>query len=51
MLRRRRDRALVPRIPLQSPKITRELTIEWFARRVEVRHEACLRRLKVQQAP
>jgi hypothetical protein len=40
-------RALVPRIPLHSPKITRELTTEWFAKRVEVRHAACLQRLGV----
>lgn len=34
-------RALLPQIRLQSPKITRELTTEWFATRVERRFEAC----------
>jgi uncharacterized protein DUF1615 len=38
-------RAVLPRIPLESPKITRPLTTEWFANRVETRYEACLRRL------
>jgi len=38
-------RAVVPRIALQSPKITRRLTTEWFANRVDSRFEACLRRL------
>jgi hypothetical protein len=42
-------RALVPRIPLSSPKITRQLTTDWFASRVEVRYEACMQRLKAQQ--
>ncbi len=37
-------RALVPRIVLQSPKITRRLTTEWFARRVEERWKRCLQR-------
>ena len=35
-------RALVPRIALQSPKITRKLTTEWFANRVEQRYRSCL---------
>ena len=35
-------RALVPRIALQSPKITRNLTTEWFARRVEDRYRRCM---------
>jgi uncharacterized protein DUF1615 len=42
-------RALVPNIPLNSPKITRQLTTDWFASRVEVRHQACMQRLRAQQ--
>jgi hypothetical protein len=38
-------RAVVPDILLQSPKITRKLTTDWFAQRVENRHGQCLRRL------
>lgn len=38
-------RAVVPRIPLKSPKITRQLTTEWFALRVQQRHERCLERV------
>jgi hypothetical protein len=37
-------RAMVPRIALESPKITRNLTTEWFARRVEERFKRCLAR-------
>ncbi len=37
-------RALVPRIALESPKITRALTTEWFARRVDDRYRRCLAR-------
>ena len=42
----RRDlpRAMIPRIKLSSPKITRQLTTEWFARRVEERQRRCLGR-------
>lgn len=37
-------RAMVPRIALQSPKITRSLTTEWFARRVDERYRRCMAR-------
>jgi hypothetical protein len=39
-------RAMVPQIRLQSPKITRKLTTDWFARRVDGRYEQCLARAK-----
>jgi hypothetical protein len=39
---RRVPRAVVPTITLQSPKITRTLTTEWFARRVDERYRRCL---------
>ena len=42
--RRPLPRAVVPAIKLQSPKITRPLTTEWFARRVDERHKRCLAR-------
>jgi len=42
--RRPMARALLPRIHLQSPKITRPLTTEWFARRVDERYQRCLAR-------
>jgi hypothetical protein len=39
--RRPVPRAMLPRIRLQSPKITRPLTTEWFARRVDERYQRC----------
>jgi hypothetical protein len=38
-------RAVVPKIRLRSPKITRNLTTEWFAQRVETRYRRCLERM------
>ncbi|MFT3804424.1 MAG: DUF1615 domain-containing protein [Burkholderiaceae bacterium] len=38
-------RAALPRIALQSPKITRPLTTEWFATRVDERRKRCLARI------
>ncbi len=40
----RRPRELIPRIALKSPKITRSLTTEWFAHRVDARFRQCLER-------
>jgi hypothetical protein len=37
-------RAVLPRILLQSPKITRKLTTDWFANRVDERHRTCIAR-------
>ena len=37
-------RAMLPRIDLKSPKISRQLTTEWFARRVDERQQRCLAR-------
>ena len=37
-------RQTMPQIDLKSPKITRKLTTEWFARRVEGRYKTCLGR-------
>ena len=37
-------RAVIPRITLESPKITRKLTTEWFATRVQTRYQRCVNR-------
>ena len=37
-------RAAVPRIKLQGPKITRRLTTDWYAHRVDERFQRCLSR-------
>ncbi|KQV78827.1 DUF1615 domain-containing protein [Rhizobacter sp. Root1221] len=42
---RKLPRAVVPRIDLKSPKITRKLTTQWFASRVDERHGRCIERL------
>ncbi len=44
-------RAMVPRIVLQSPKITRRLTTDWFAHRVDERYHRCLARRSPQGLP
>lgn len=38
----RLPRAVIPQIDLQSPKIKRKLTTEWFATRVEQRYRTCI---------
>jgi hypothetical protein len=40
-------RATIPRIDLVSPKITRKLTTQWYAERVEQRYRGCLARADV----
>ena len=42
--RRPLPRAVIPQIKLSSPKITRPLTTEWFARRVDERWKRCMGR-------
>jgi hypothetical protein len=37
-------RALTPRIRLQGPKITRNLTTDWYAHRVDGRYQQCMKR-------
>lgn len=37
-------RQMMPSIDLKSPKITRKLTTEWFAKRVNTRYNTCLAR-------
>lgn len=37
-------REVLPQIRLQSPKITRKLSTEWFARRVDGRWQTCMNR-------
>ena len=42
-------RAMVPRIELQGPKLTRRFTTEGFANRVAQRHRACLARAEARK--
>lgn len=43
---RKVPRGVVPTIKLKSAKITRNLTTEWFAKRVDTRYEQCLARAR-----
>ena len=44
-------RAMLPGITLQSPKITRNLTTAWFAKRVDDRRQRCMSRAKTLPKP
>ena len=43
-------RAMLPKIQLKSPKITRSLTTEWFATRVDERHQRCIARARAESS-
>jgi hypothetical protein len=48
--RRPLPRAALPGIALQGPKITRKLSTEWFANRVDERHRRCVARVSAAAA-